>query len=211
LLDAMMDSVPLVAITGQVRTELMGTDGFQEADVCAITQPVTKRNFLISDDARIGETIAEAFALARSGRPGPVLVDIPTDVLKARIWTTPPARTDDARRCATARFRCRDPRRRRAHSCRAAARRDHRRRRPRRRRRPLPDVRRDARPAARRDDQRARRRGAGRPERISGCSGCTGSRRRTRPSSAPTCSSRWECASTTASPASPIASRARRP
>jgi acetolactate synthase-1/2/3 large subunit len=85
LLDAMMDSVPLVAITGQVRTELMGTDGFQEADVCAITQPVTKRNMLISDVNRIGETIAEAFALARQGRPGPVLVDIPNDVLKARI------------------------------------------------------------------------------------------------------------------------------
>jgi len=85
LLDAMMDSVPLVAITGQVRSELMGTDGFQEADVCAITQPVTKRNVLISDVNRIGETIAEAFALARQGRPGPVLVDIPNDVLKARI------------------------------------------------------------------------------------------------------------------------------
>jgi acetolactate synthase-1/2/3 large subunit len=85
LLDAMMDSVPLVAITGQVRTELMGTDGFQEADVCAITQPVTKRNMLISDVNRIGETIAEAFALARQGRPGPVLVDIPNDVLKARV------------------------------------------------------------------------------------------------------------------------------
>ncbi len=95
LLDAMMDSVPLVAITGQVRTELMGTDGFQEADVCAITQPVTKRNMLVSDVHRIGETIAEAFALARHGRPGPVLVDIPNDVLKARIDATagpePPA------------------------------------------------------------------------------------------------------------------------
>jgi acetolactate synthase I/II/III large subunit len=85
LLDAMMDSVPLVAITGQVRTELMGTDGFQEADVCAITQPVTKRNMLIPNANAIAETIAEAFALARSGRPGPVLVDIPNDVLKATI------------------------------------------------------------------------------------------------------------------------------
>ncbi|HEX3551274.1 MAG TPA: thiamine pyrophosphate-dependent enzyme, partial [Candidatus Elarobacter sp.] len=85
LLDAMMDSVPVVAITGQVRSELMGTDGVQEADVCAITQPVTKRNMLVSDVNRIGETIAEAFALARQGRPGPVLVDIPNDVLKARV------------------------------------------------------------------------------------------------------------------------------
>ena len=82
LLDAMMDSVPVVAITGQVRSELMGTDGFQEADVCAITQTVTKRNFLISDAREIARVMAEAFALARSGRPGPVLVDIPSDVLK---------------------------------------------------------------------------------------------------------------------------------
>jgi acetolactate synthase-1/2/3 large subunit len=85
LLDAMMDSVPVVAITGQVRSELMGTDGFQEADVCAITQPVTKRNFLVSSVEEIAPKIAEAFALARGGRPGPVLVDIPNDVLKAKI------------------------------------------------------------------------------------------------------------------------------
>jgi acetolactate synthase-1/2/3 large subunit len=85
LLDAMMDSVPVVAITGQVRSELMGTDGFQEADVCAITQTITKRNFLISDAREIARVMAEAFALARSGRPGPVLVDIPSDVLKAKL------------------------------------------------------------------------------------------------------------------------------
>ncbi|HTW83894.1 MAG TPA: biosynthetic-type acetolactate synthase large subunit [Candidatus Sulfotelmatobacter sp.] len=89
LLDAMMDSVPVVAITGQVRSELMGTDGFQEADVCAITQPITKRNFLIADASEIASTIAEAFALARSGRPGPVLVDIPNDVLKAKLGEDP--------------------------------------------------------------------------------------------------------------------------
>jgi acetolactate synthase-1/2/3 large subunit len=85
LLDAHMDSVPLVAITGQVRSELMGTDGFQEADVCAITQAATKWNVRISDPARIGETIAEAFAIARGGRPGPVLVDVPADMLKAVV------------------------------------------------------------------------------------------------------------------------------
>ena len=85
LLDAFMDSVPLVAITGQVRTELMGTDGFQEADVCAITQGITKRNFLVTDPAKIASTLHEAFALARSGRPGPVLVDIPNDLLKAQL------------------------------------------------------------------------------------------------------------------------------
>jgi acetolactate synthase-1/2/3 large subunit len=117
LLDAMMDSVPVVAITGQVRTELMGTDGFQEADVCAITQPVTKRNFLVSDASRIGETIAEAFALALHGRPGPVLVDIPNDVLKARLDDAAvrepmtrggagPRVSDAAVRDAVARIRC---------------------------------------------------------------------------------------------------------
>ena len=98
LLDAMMDSVPVVAITGQVRRELMGTDGFQEADVCAITQAVTKRNMLVTDVDQIAGTLAEAFALARRGRPGPVLVDIPNDVLKAQIDVTavpekPPERT----------------------------------------------------------------------------------------------------------------------
>jgi acetolactate synthase I/II/III large subunit len=85
LLDAFMDSVPVVAITGQVRTELMGTDGFQEADVCAITQGITKRNFLVTDATKIASTLHEAFALARSGRPGPVLVDIPNDLLKAQL------------------------------------------------------------------------------------------------------------------------------
>src|SRR6202021_111592 len=75
LLDAMMDSVPLVALTAQVRSELMGTDGFQEADVCAITQSATKWNVLVTDPDKVAETIAEAFAVARSGRPGPVLVD----------------------------------------------------------------------------------------------------------------------------------------
>jgi len=93
LLDAYMDSVPVVAITGQVRTALMGTDGFQEADVCAITQTVTKRNYLVRDPAKIAETLAEAFALARSGRPGPVLVDIPMDYLKALVSDVAPART----------------------------------------------------------------------------------------------------------------------
>jgi acetolactate synthase I/II/III large subunit len=95
LLDAMMDSVPVVAITGQVRTELMGTDGFQEADVCAITQPITKRNMIVSSPHDVARTIAEAFALARRGRPGPVLIDIPNDILKAIVTedvTDPPAK-----------------------------------------------------------------------------------------------------------------------
>ena len=116
LLDAYMDSVPVVAVTGQVRTDLMGTDGFQEADVCAITQPITKRNFLVDDPAQIASTLAEAFALARSGRPGPVLVDIPTDVLKAQVADIAapapaprpapiPRAPDDAVRAAVARIR----------------------------------------------------------------------------------------------------------
>jgi acetolactate synthase-1/2/3 large subunit len=91
LLDALMDSVPLVAITGQVRTELMGTDGFQEADVCGITQSATKWNTLVTDADTIAATVAEAFAIARGGRPGPVLIDIPSDVLKARVTAAPPA------------------------------------------------------------------------------------------------------------------------
>ena len=85
LLDAAMDSVPVVAITGQVRTALMGTDGFQEADVCAITQPFMKHTFLVRDAAEIERTLATAFALALAGRPGPVLVDIPSDILKQRL------------------------------------------------------------------------------------------------------------------------------
>ncbi len=89
LLDALMDSVPLVALTGQVRSELLGTDGFQEADVCAITQAATKWNVRIDRPERIAETIAEAFAVARGGRPGPVLVDIPNDVLKAPLGAEP--------------------------------------------------------------------------------------------------------------------------
>lgn len=80
--DAQMDSVPLVAITGQVGRALIGTDGFQEADISGITMPITKHNFLITDGADIARIIAEAFYLAASGRPGAVLVDIPKDVLQ---------------------------------------------------------------------------------------------------------------------------------
>ncbi len=82
LADANMDSVPLVAITGQQSRALIGTDAFQEADICGITLPVTKHNFLVTDPIDIPRTIAEAFHLAKTGRPGPVLVDIPKDVLQ---------------------------------------------------------------------------------------------------------------------------------
>ena len=83
LADAKMDSVPIVAITGQVPTPVVGNDAFQEADITGITMPVTKHNFLVKDPADIVETIREAFHIARSGRPGPVLVDLPKDVLNA--------------------------------------------------------------------------------------------------------------------------------
>jgi acetolactate synthase-1/2/3 large subunit len=83
LADAYMDSVPVVAITGQVAQPLIGTDGFQEADICGITMPITKHNFLVTDPAEIPSMIAAAFHIASTGRPGPVLVDIPKDVQQA--------------------------------------------------------------------------------------------------------------------------------
>jgi acetolactate synthase I/II/III large subunit len=82
LADANMDSVPVVAITGQQSRALIGTDAFQEADICGITLPITKHNFLVTEPADIPRTIAEAFHIAITGRPGPVLVDIPKDVLQ---------------------------------------------------------------------------------------------------------------------------------
>jgi acetolactate synthase I/II/III large subunit len=75
--------VPLVAITGQVGRKLIGTDAFQEADICGITLPITKHNMLVTDPADIPRAITEAFHIASSGRPGPVLVDLPKDVLQA--------------------------------------------------------------------------------------------------------------------------------
>ncbi|MTE21141.1 acetolactate synthase large subunit [Streptomyces sp. TRM43335] len=90
--DAHMDSVPLVAITGQVASGSIGTDAFQEADICGITMPVTKHNYLVTDPAEIPRVIAEAFHIASTGRPGPVLVDIAKDALQARTtFSWPPA------------------------------------------------------------------------------------------------------------------------
>src|SRR3954464_3443082 len=83
--DAMMDSVPTVFLTGQVRTDLIGTDGFQEADVTGITRPIVKPSILIQDPREIPKAIHEAFHIARSGRPGPVLVDVPQDLSRADI------------------------------------------------------------------------------------------------------------------------------
>lgn len=81
--DAYMDSVPMVAITGQVPSAAIGTDAFQEADISGITIPITKHNFLVTDPADIPRTIAEAFHIAGTGRPGPVLVDVSKDALQA--------------------------------------------------------------------------------------------------------------------------------
>ncbi|MGH4013499.1 MAG: acetolactate synthase large subunit [Pseudonocardiaceae bacterium] len=86
LADAHMDSVPVVAITGQQTRALIGTDAFQEADITGITMPITKHNMLVKDPADIPRAIAEAFHLAATGRPGPVLVDIPKDVLQEQTW-----------------------------------------------------------------------------------------------------------------------------
>jgi len=83
--DAMMDSVPVVFITGQVRTDLLGTDGFQEADTIGITMPVVKHSFMIQQPQELPRAIHEAFHIARTGRPGPVLVDIPMDLSRAEI------------------------------------------------------------------------------------------------------------------------------
>jgi acetolactate synthase I/II/III large subunit len=83
--DAVMDSVPTVFLTGQVRTELIGTDGFQEADISGITMPVVKHSILIQDPRDIPRAIHEAFHIARTGRPGPVLVDVPQDLSRADI------------------------------------------------------------------------------------------------------------------------------
>ena len=77
--DANMDSVPLVAITGQVSTKLLGTDAFQEADVVGMTMPITKHSFMISDPQDIPRALSAAFHIASTGRPGPVLVDITKD------------------------------------------------------------------------------------------------------------------------------------
>jgi acetolactate synthase I/II/III large subunit len=93
LVDALMDSIPLVVLTGQVPTFMIGTDGFQEADTVGITRPCTKMNWLVKDTAKLSETIHQAFHVATSGRPGPVLIDIPKDVQFATADYTPAERS----------------------------------------------------------------------------------------------------------------------
>lgn len=96
LADAMMDSVPVVAITGQVSTAVIGTDAFQEIDVLGLSLACTKHSFMVQSAEELPGILAEAFAIAQSGRPGPVLVDIPKDIqLGAADFTDVAASVDD--------------------------------------------------------------------------------------------------------------------
>ena len=92
LTDALMDSIPIVVLTGQVPTFMIGSDAFQEADTVGITRPCTKHNWLVRETSALSGVIHEAFHVAKSGRPGPVLVDIPKDVQFATDEYTPPAK-----------------------------------------------------------------------------------------------------------------------
>src|SRR5579883_3453321 len=93
LTDALMDSVPVVCLTGQVPTHLIGNDAFQEADTTGITRPCTKHNYLVKDIGDLARMLHEAFYVARTGRPGPVVIDLPKDVLFALGPYTPPDAT----------------------------------------------------------------------------------------------------------------------
>ena len=90
LLDALMDSIPLVCLTGQVPTHLIGNDAFQEADTTGITRPATKHNYLVKKSEDLARVVHEAFYVARSGRPGPVVIDLPKDILIGKAPYTPP-------------------------------------------------------------------------------------------------------------------------
>ncbi|MDA0221025.1 MAG: acetolactate synthase 3 large subunit [Proteobacteria bacterium] len=92
LTDALMDSIPIVCLTGQVPTHLIGNDAFQEADTVGITRPCTKHNYLVKDVNDLARTLHEAFHVAKSGRPGPVVVDLPKDVVTTEGTYIPPAR-----------------------------------------------------------------------------------------------------------------------
>ena len=100
LTDALMDSVPVVCLTGQVPTHLIGNDAFQEADTTGITRPCTKHNYLVKDGEKLQSTVIEAFHVASNGRPGPVLIDLPKDILMKDASY----RQDAVRAVATARY-----------------------------------------------------------------------------------------------------------
>ena len=106
---AMLDSSPMVCITGQVPSTLIGTDAFQETDITGVTLPITKHNYLVTRAEDIAPTLREAFYIARSGRPGPVLVDITKDAQQAErdfVWTRRAGRA--ARATAPSTGRCRE-------------------------------------------------------------------------------------------------------
>src|SRR5271163_3556181 len=90
LTDALMDSIPLVCLTGQVPTHLIGNDAFQEADTTGITRPATKHNYLVKDPNDLARVVHEAFYVARTGRPGPVVIDLPKDVVIAKAHYAEP-------------------------------------------------------------------------------------------------------------------------
>ncbi len=90
LTDALMDSIPIVCLTGQVPTHLIGNDAFQEADTTGITRPCTKHNYLVKEMGDVARVVHEAFQVARSGRPGPVVVDLPKDILQGMGSYVPP-------------------------------------------------------------------------------------------------------------------------
>ena len=91
LVDALMDSIPIVCLTGQVPTHLIGNDAFQEADTTGITRPATKHNYLVKRGEDLARVVHEAFAIAAGGRPGPVVIDLPKDVLIAPAPYAPPS------------------------------------------------------------------------------------------------------------------------
>lgn len=98
---AYMDSVPMIAITCNVGTSLLGKDSFQEIDITGVTMPITKHNFIVTDVNKLAETIREAFVIAKSGRPGPVLIDIPKDVTANQTEFVPLAQVEDSiKECA---------------------------------------------------------------------------------------------------------------
>ena len=92
LVDALMDSIPVVCLTGQVPTHLIGNDAFQEADTTGITRPATKHNYLVKRGEDLARVVHEAFYVARSGRPGPVVIDLPKDILIGKAPYTPAPR-----------------------------------------------------------------------------------------------------------------------
>ena len=113
LVDALMDSIPVVCLTGQVPTHLIGNDAFQEADTTGITRPATKHNYLVKDIAKLAGVVHEAFYVARSGRPGPVVIDLPKDILIGKGAYTEAPQVAAPQLPAADRAGCgRDPRRR---------------------------------------------------------------------------------------------------